>query len=121
MVKALPVLALSLVLAACASLAAAPDTHPSTTASATPSASPLPATVWVNVPLGANLRGAPDLNAARLDTLPHGARADVVGQRDMAAGSSWYQVKSGHVHQGWGRAPKLGTSAVFLPSGSTDG
>jgi SH3-like domain-containing protein len=121
MFKALPVLAFSLVLAACASLAAAPDTHPSTSAAATPSASPLPATVWVNVPLGANLRSAPDSSAARLQTLPQGARADVVGKRDLADGSSWYQVKAADGQQGWVSTAYVVTSAIFRASSTSDG
>jgi SH3-like domain-containing protein len=121
MLRALPVLALSLVLAACAGLAAAPDTRPSTSASATPSASPLPTSVWINVPLGANLRSGPDPNASRLETLPQGARTDVAGKRDLGDGTSWYQVKASDGQQGWVNAAYVVTSAIFRASSTTDG
>src|SRR5713226_5983195 len=121
MLRVLPALTLLLVVAACANPAAAPDTRPSSVAPATPSASPLPGSVWVNVPLGANLRSAPDPSATRLETLPQGARAEVVGKRDVADGSSWYQVKAADGQQGWVSAVYVVTSAIFRASSTTDG
>jgi SH3-like domain-containing protein len=121
MLRALPVLALSLVLAACASPAAVPATHPSTTASATPSASPLPASIWVNAPLGVNLRNEPDPNAARLEALLQGAKADVIGRRDLTDGSSWFQVKAADGQQGWVSAAYVVTSAILRAWSTTDG
>jgi hypothetical protein len=71
--------------------------------------------------LGANLRGAPDSNAALLETLPQGTRANVVGKRDPADGSSWYQVKAADGQQGWVSAAYVVTSAIFRASSTTDG
>src|SRR2546428_7988259 len=121
MIKVLPAVALSLVVAACANPAAAPNTRPSAAASATPSASPLPASIWVNAPLGVNLRTAPDPNAARLEALPQGAKADVIGSRDLASGSGWYQVKATDGQQGWLSAAYVVTSDILRASSTGDG
>ena len=121
MIRVVPGLALSLVMAACANPGAAPGTRPSAVGSATPSASPPPATIWVNAPLGVNLRTAPDPNAARLETLPQGATADVVAKRDLTDGSTWYQVKATDGQQGWVSAAYVVTSAILRAWSTTDG
>ncbi len=121
MIRVLPLLALSLALAACGQPAATPGTGPSSSASATPSPSGLPATIWVNAPLGVNLRAAPDPGSARLEGLAQGAKADVTGVRTVSDGSTWYQVKAADGQQGWVNAAYVVTSAIFRAWSDTDG
>jgi len=52
----------------------------------------LPAAIWVNVPLGVNLRLGPSAGSSRLTTLPQGTKASVVGQETASDGSLWYRV-----------------------------
>lgn len=121
MIRVLPALAVAMVLAACSPLAAAPTTPSSSAPSATPSTSALPSSVWVNAPLGVNLRAAPDPSSARLEGLAQGTKADVMGLRTMSDGSSWYQIRAADGQQGWVNAAYVVTSAIFRAWSNTDG
>jgi uncharacterized protein YgiM (DUF1202 family) len=81
----------------------------------------MPATVWVNAPLGVNVRSAPDKTSTRLESLPQGAQAAVIGQRTTGDGASWFQVKTDDGQQGWVSATYVVTSAIFRASSAADG
>lgn len=69
--------------------------HPSPTA-------PAPATaIWVNAPLGVNVRTAPSVNSQRLTALAQGTRADVIGQQTGGDGALWYHVQPAGQAAGW--------------------
>lgn len=122
MVRLLPALAFSIVVAACAQPpASTPNTQPGGSASPAPSASPLPASIWVNAPLGVNLRTAPDPNSVKLEGLPQGSQAAVIGGQNGSDGSPWYQVKAADGQQGWVNATYVVTSAIFRASSAADG
>jgi len=83
------------------------DPHPSPTScpaslpvpkSATvvaPSAPALPFAVWVNDPLGVNLRTAASAASARVATLTQGTQATADARAPDASGNLWYHVKLG--------------------------
>lgn len=122
MKRALPALAFSIVLAGCAQLPATPGSSPSApAATTTPSGSPLPASIWVNVPLGVNLRSAPDPSSARIEGLAQGAKADLLAMRTGSDGETWYQVKAEDGQQGWVKGAYVVTSAIFRASSAADG
>jgi uncharacterized protein YgiM (DUF1202 family) len=122
MLRLLTALGLTIAVAACGStVATTPTARPSGTAAATPSASAMPAAIWVNAPLGVNVRTAPDKSSARLQSLPQGAQAAVITQRTTSDGSSWFQVKTDDGQQGWVSATYVVTSAIFRASSTADG
>lgn len=66
----------------------------------TPTAS-APSAIWVNAPLGVNLRAAPSVNSTRLAALPQGTRATVLAEQTGADGALWYQVQPAGLPKGW--------------------
>jgi hypothetical protein len=71
----------------------------------------LPATIWVNVPLGVNLRVGPSATSQRLATLPQGTKAAVMGQETGGDGSLWYQVNYA-AQTGWVKAEFVVTAPI---------
>lgn len=122
MFRFLPGVALAMALTGCGQPAtSAPNTRTSASPSTTPSASPLPAKIWVNAPLGVNVRTAPDASSARLTSMPQGAQAPVGARRTATDGSTWYQVKTDDGQLGWVNASYVVTSAIFRASSTADG
>lgn len=111
----------SILVAGCAQPPTTTAPSPSATVSGTPTATPLPASVWVNVPLGVNLRAAPDPASARIEGLAQGARADVLAVQAGSDGASWYQVAAADGQKGWVKGAYVVTSAIFRASSATDG
>jgi Bacterial SH3 domain len=66
----------------------------------TPTAS-APSAIWVNAPLGVNLRTGPSVSSTRLATLPQGTRAPVLSQQAGPDGALWYQVQPSGLPTGW--------------------
>jgi Bacterial SH3 domain len=65
-------------------------------------AAPTPVTaVWVNAPLGVNVRSAPNVNSQKLTALPQGTRATVIGQQTGTDGALWYHVQPAGQATGW--------------------
>ncbi len=91
---------------------------------------PAPTAVWVNAPLGVNVRAAPDVNSQRLTGLAQGTRATVLGQRIGADGALWYDVQPPGQSAGWVNGRYVVTTpihtattdegwSVMLPDGYT--
>lgn len=57
--------------------------------------------IWVNTPLGVNVRTAPSVNSQRLGALAQGTRAAVIGQQTGADGALWYHVQPSGQPTGW--------------------
>jgi len=90
-----------------------PSAKPSV-ASSTPA---LPFPVWVNDPLGVNLRSAASASSARLATLTQGTQATADGRAPDASGNTWYHVTVG-TQGGWVRSDFVVTTALHAASGS---
>ena len=90
-----------------------PSAKPSV-ASSTPA---LPFPVWVNDPLGVNLRSAASASSARLATLTQGTQATADGRAPDASGNTWYHVTLG-TQGGWVRSDFVVTTALHAASGS---
>src|SRR5216684_591767 len=65
---------------------------PKAPAATTPSTPSLPFPIWVNDPLGVNLRSSASVSSARLATLSQGTQATADGRAPDASGNTWYQV-----------------------------
>jgi hypothetical protein len=70
-----------------------------------------PDSIWVNVPLGVNLRAGPDAGSQRLATVPQGTKAAVLGQVTGGDGSLWYQVNYA-AQTGWVKAEFVVTAPI---------
>ncbi len=57
-----------------------------------PVAPALPVKIWVNDPLGVNVRAAPDIRSARLDTLSQGTAATAFERTTDGSGALWYHM-----------------------------
>jgi uncharacterized protein YgiM (DUF1202 family) len=107
--------------------ASLPMPTPAPASAAAPPAS-LPFPVWVNDPLGVNLRATASASSARLATLTQGTQLTVDARSGDAAGNRWYHITNG-TQKGWIRAdfvasvplhPASGTGwSVLLPQGLT--
>jgi Bacterial SH3 domain len=89
-------------------------TAPGTAAAAT--TPPLPFAVWVNDPLGVNLRAGASASSARLATLTQGTQATADGRAPDASGNLWYHVRLGS-QAGWLRADFVSAVALHPASG----
>src|SRR5467141_3969928 len=89
---------------------------PKAPAAVTPSTPALPFPIWVNDPLGVNLRSAASASSARLATLTQGTQATADGRAPDAAGNTWYHVTLGG-QSGWVRSDFVVTSALHAASG----
>jgi Bacterial SH3 domain len=82
----------------------------------TPTTPALPFPVWVNDPLGVNLRSAASASGARLATLTQGTQATADQRAPDASGNTWYHVRLGS-QAGWVRSDFVVTSALHAASG----
>ena len=82
-----------------------------------PAAPALPFPVWVNDPLGVNLRSAASASSARLATLPQGTQATADQRAPDASGNVWDHVKLGS-QAGWVRSDFVITTSLHAASGS---
>jgi uncharacterized protein YgiM (DUF1202 family) len=86
-------------------------------APATTSSSPaLPFGIWVNDPLGVNLRSAASVSSTRLATLTQGTQATADRLAPDASGNTWYHVTVGS-QAGWVRADFVTTTPLHAASG----
>ena len=90
---------------------------PKAPAASTPSTPSLPFTIWVNDPLGVNLRSAASASSTRLTTLTQGTQATADGRAPDASGNIWYHVTLG-TQAGWVRSDFVTTTALHAASGS---
>jgi uncharacterized protein YgiM (DUF1202 family) len=81
-----------------------------------PPAPALPFPVWVNDPLGVNLRSTASASSARLGTLSQGTQATADGRSPDASGNLWYHVKLGS-QAGWVRTDFVVTAPLHAASG----
>src|SRR5256885_614872 len=91
-----------------------PKSAPTATTPTTPG---LPFPVWVNDPLGVNLRASASASSARLATLTQGTQATADQRAPDAAGNVWYRVKLGS-QSGWVRSDFVVTTPLHGASGS---
>src|SRR5712691_9037492 len=89
---------------------------PKAPAALTPSTPSLPFLIWVNDPLGVNLRATASASSARLATLSQGTQATADGRAPDASGNTWYHVKLGS-QAGWVRTDFVVTTALHVASG----
>ena len=90
-----------------------PKSAPTATTPATPA---LPFPVWVNDPLGVNLRSSASASSARLATLSQGTQATADHRAPDASGNVWYHVKLGS-QAGWVRTDFVATTPLHAASG----
>jgi hypothetical protein len=76
----------------------------------------LPFPVWVNDPLGVNLRAAASSSSARLTTVNQGTQANADRQAQDGAGNLWYHVAIGAT-SGWLRSDFVVTTPLHAASG----
>jgi uncharacterized protein YgiM (DUF1202 family) len=88
----------------------APGTVPAATAPA------LPFPIWVNDPLGVNLRSAASASSARLATLTQGTQATADQRAPDASGNVWYHVRLGS-QAGWVRSDFVAVTPLHAASG----
>jgi uncharacterized protein YgiM (DUF1202 family) len=81
-----------------------------------PAAPALPFPVWVNDPLGVNLRSSASASSARLATLSQGTQATADQRAPDASGNVWYRVKLGS-QAGWVRTDFVATIPLHAASG----
>lgn len=102
--------------------ATAPQTCPASPPGPVPisippaSASPLPHAVWVNDPLGVNLRAAASATSTKITTLGQGTQATADQQGVDASGGSWFHVTLGS-QAGWLRADFVASTPIYAVSG----
>jgi len=90
---------------------------PKAPAATTPATPSLPFTIWVNDPLGVNLRSAASASSTRLATLTQGTQATADGRAPDASGNTWYHVTLSS-QAGWVRSDFVVTTALHAASGS---
>jgi hypothetical protein len=88
---------------------------PKATAAATPATPALPFPIWVNDPLGVNLRSTASASSARLATLTQGTQATADGRAPDAAGNTWYHITGSPA--GWVRSDFVVTTPLHAASG----
>ncbi len=89
---------------------------PKSTTVVVPSAPALPFAIWVNDPLGVNLRSAASASSGRVATLSQGTQATADARAPDASGQLWYHVKLGS-QAGWLRADFVSSSPLHVASG----
>jgi hypothetical protein len=89
---------------------------PKAAAAVTPLTPALPFPIWVNDPLGVNLRSAASASSTRLATLTQGTQATADGRAPDASGNTWYHVTLGS-QAGWVRSDFVVTTALHAASG----
>lgn len=94
---------------------AALPTPKSAPAAVTPAAPSLPYPIWVNDPLGVNLRNAPSATSTRLATLSQGTQATADQKAIDGGGNPWYHLTLAS-QSGWARADFVASSAVHPAS-----
>jgi len=77
---------------------------------------PLPFPIWVNDPLGVNLRAAASASSARLATLSQGTQATADQRAPDASGNVWYHVRLGS-QAGWVRSDFVASTPLHAASG----
>lgn len=85
----------------------------------TVAASPAPALpfpIWVNDPLGVNLRSSASASSTRLATLSQGTQATADQRAPDSAGNTWYHVTLGS-QAGWVRTDFVVTTPLHSASG----
>jgi uncharacterized protein YgiM (DUF1202 family) len=75
-----------------------------------------PFTVWVNDPLGVNMRSAASASSSRVTTLNQGTQATADRQTTDGSGNLWYHVTIGTT-AGWIRSDFAVTTALHAASG----
>jgi hypothetical protein len=89
---------------------------PKSSPAAAPSTPSLPFAIFVNDPLGVNLRSAASASSARLATLSQGTQATADGRAPDASGNTWYHVTLGS-QAGWVRSDFVVTGPIHAASG----
>ncbi len=77
----------------------------------------LPFSIWVNDPLGVNLRTAASTSGALIRTLNQGTQATADRQATDGSGARWYHVTLGS-QSGWVRADFVVNHSVHVMSGT---
>ena len=77
----------------------------------------LPYPVWVNSPLGVNLRPSPSTTYKAITTLTQGTQANADRQAVDGSGNSWYHVTVGS-QAGWVRADFVAATPLHAASGT---
>jgi hypothetical protein len=83
----------------------------------TAAARSLPFPIWVNDPLGVNLRNAPSATATRVATLTQGTQATADRKSADGSGNPWYHLTLA-TQSGWARADFVTNSPVHPASGA---
>ena len=83
----------------------------SATAIVSPSAPAFPYPVWVNTPLGVNLRSSASASGSLVSTLSQGTQATADSRAADAGGNPWYHVSVGG-KSGWLRADFMATAPI---------
>src|SRR5438270_9851685 len=81
-----------------------------------PAAPALPFAIWVNDPLGVNLRAAASASSARIATLTQGTQVIADRRAPDASGNVWYHVSSGS-QAGWVRSDFMAATPLHAASG----
>jgi hypothetical protein len=89
---------------------------PKSSPAATPSTPSLPFPIFVNDPLGVNLRASASASSTRLATLSQGTQATADGRAPDASGSTWYHVTLAS-QAGWVRSDFVTTTPLHAASG----
>lgn len=71
--------------------------------------------MWVNVPAGARLRGAPNTSAPILDNIPFAEQVNATGMTELTAGAQWTEVIASNGKQGWILGSLLSPTAPSNP------
>jgi uncharacterized protein YgiM (DUF1202 family) len=103
-----------------ASPTSCPASLPMPTAAGTPPATAVPSLpfpVWVNDPLGVNLRASASSSSARLATLTQGTQAVADRKASDGSGNAWYHVTVGS-QAGWVRSDFVAITPLHAASGS---
>jgi hypothetical protein len=90
---------------------------PKAPAAITPATLALPFPIWVNDPLGVNLRSAASASSTRLATLTQGTQATADGRAPDASGNIWYHVTLSS-QAGWVRSDFVVATALHAASGA---
>jgi hypothetical protein len=89
---------------------------PKSPPAATPSAPSLPFPIFVNDPLGVNLRASASASSTRLATLSQGTQATADGRAPDASGNTWFHVTLAG-QGGWVRSDFVTTTPLHAASG----
>ena len=90
---------------------------PKAPAAVTPATLRLPFPIWVNDPLGVNLRASASISGTKVAILTQGTQATADGRAPDASGNTWYHITLG-TQAGWVRSDLVVTTALHAASGS---